>query len=68
MRQLCLSADLVPADFLEQIKAGGESSASSGGYAPAVALLSKEQRTALERKLQRAIADQEECPVSFLHR
>lgn len=58
VRQLCLSADLVPDNYLEEL----ERPAAKGPAVRAVKLSADEQARLLD-KLRRAIADQEECSV-----
>lgn len=62
MRQLCLSADLVPQSFLDDIR-----NPPPPPDSPAVPIknLSPEEREALIAKLKQSIADQEECSVCF---
>lgn len=60
MRQLCLSAELVPKSFLEDLRKPVD-----GGVGPSVAVnkLTTEERMALLEKLKQALADDEECAV-----
>lgn len=62
VRQLCLSADLVPQSFLDDIR---NPRPPTNSPAVPIAKLSAEQREALIGKLKQAIADQEECSVCF---
>jgi SWI/SNF-related matrix-associated actin-dependent regulator of chromatin subfamily A3 len=62
VRQLCLSADLVPQSFLDDIR---NPRPSTDTPAVPISNLTPEQRTALIEKLKQAIADQEECSVCF---
>ncbi|CAK9786233.1 unnamed protein product [Cutaneotrichosporon oleaginosum] len=62
MRQLCLSADLVPQSFLDDIR---HPHVSSNTPAVTVSKMTPEQREMLIQKLKQVIADQEECSVCF---
>lgn len=59
VRQLCLSSDLVPDNYLEELQRP-----VPAGPAVKAVKLSKEERERLVDKLRRAVADQEECSVS----
>ncbi|GMK54505.1 hypothetical protein CspeluHIS016_0110910 [Cutaneotrichosporon spelunceum] len=61
LRQLCLSADLVPQTFLADIR----NPRAPGNSPVPVSSLNPEQREVLIEKLKLAIADQEECSVCF---
>lgn len=58
MRQLCLSSDLVPENYLEDLKRP-----AAQGPAVKAVKLSKEEQERLIDKLRQAVADQEECSV-----
>lgn len=60
VRQLCLSAELVPKSFLEDLRRPID-----GGVGPSIAVnkLTLEERLALLEKLKQALADDEECAV-----
>lgn len=58
MRQLCLSSDLVPENYLEELKRPAPK-----GPAVKAVKLSKEEQERLIDKLRQAVADQEECSV-----
>jgi hypothetical protein len=60
VRQLCLSASLIPSDYLEDLRAPPKDTA-----AQAVDSLSTEERAKLVTKLRLVVAELEECPVSF---
>jgi hypothetical protein len=60
VRQLCLSADLIPENYLQDLKA----TSTPTGPAIATSSLSVEDREKLFDKLRQAVADQEECSVS----
>lgn len=62
VRQLCLSADLVPQSFLDDLR---NPRAATNSPAVPVSNLTPEQREALIEKLKQFIADQEECSVCF---
>ncbi|RSH83079.1 uncharacterized protein EHS24_006736 [Apiotrichum porosum] len=62
MRQLCLSADMVPASYLDEIR--GNAVTTKGPAVP-INSLSDEERDKLIEKLRQAMADQEECSVCY---
>ncbi len=59
MRQLCLSADLIPANYVQDLK----QTTTTAGPAVSAATLSQEERDRVIEKLRLAVADQEECSV-----
>lgn len=63
MRQLCLSAELIPKGFVEDLRRPLEN--VQGGVGPPIAAnrLSAEERLELLEKLRQAVADDEECSV-----
>ncbi|CAD6586976.1 MAG: hypothetical protein TREMPRED_004617 [Tremellales sp. Tagirdzhanova-0007] len=62
MRQLCLSADLVPQSFIDELR---RPPATRDGPVVAISSVSPEQREMLMAKLRQCIADAEECSVCF---
>lgn len=62
VRQLCLSADLIPANYVQYLK----QVTTSYGPAVSAATLTPEQRERVIEKLRQGIADQEECSVGRL--
>ncbi|GFZ43795.1 LOW QUALITY PROTEIN: hypothetical protein JCM24511_01515 [Saitozyma sp. JCM 24511] len=62
MRQLCLSASLVPSSFLEELR---QPPSAGSKAAVAVASIPPEQRAQLIDKLRRTLADDEDCPICF---
>lgn len=60
VRQLCLSADMIPADYLETLR---NIEVSPAGPSVSISSLQPEQKEKLIEKLRQAIADQEECSV-----
>ncbi|KAL1411453.1 hypothetical protein Q8F55_002409 [Vanrija albida] len=62
MRQLCLSADMIPADYLETLR---NTDTLNAGPSVSISSLQPEQKDKLIEKLRQAIADQEECSVCF---
>jgi hypothetical protein len=61
VRQLCLSRDLVPVGYLDDLRKRPE---EEGGSVVPIAEISAEQREALIEKLRQVISDGEDCPVS----
>jgi len=61
VRQLCLSADLIPRTYLEDLR--GQSRQSTQVAVPVVSM-TPGRREELIEKLGQAMADSEECPVS----
>jgi SWI/SNF-related matrix-associated actin-dependent regulator of chromatin subfamily A3 len=61
VRQLCLSASLVPSSFLEELR---QPPTAGSKAAVAVTSIPPEQRAQLIDKLRRTLADDEDCPVS----
>lgn len=59
LRQLALHHALIPADYLEQLKALGEDTARP------TLQLTPEERARLQATLARFIEDNEECPICF---
>lgn len=59
---MCLSADMVPQSFIDDIRSPGN--AEDGRPAVAVSKIAPEKQAELIAKLQQAVADNEECPVS----
>ena len=61
VRQLCLSADLVPQSFIDELR---RPPATRDGPVVAISSVSPEQREMLMAKLRQCIADAEECSVN----
>lgn len=62
VRQLCLSADMVPASYLEDLR---NPPVDSNVPATSISSLTAEDCERLVEKLRQAVADQEECSVSI---
>lgn len=63
VRQLCLSADLIPSSYLEDIR---RPSVEASTPSVPITQISPERRTELIEKLKQILLDAEECPVSCL--
>lgn len=68
MRQLCLSKDLIPSSFLEDLRRPPDGAAT--GPSVQISTVPNEKRQQLVERLQRWMADKEGCAVSvfLLHR
>lgn len=68
VRQLCLSASLVPQSFIDEMRNPVTLPKGMVTDAPAVAVstMSEERKEVLMAKLRQAISDEEECSVSPL--
>jgi hypothetical protein len=58
VRQLCLTASLIPPDYLEELRAPPKAT-----VAQAVDAITPEERAKLVAKLRLVVAELEECPV-----
>lgn len=61
MRQLCLSLELIPQSFLDEIRAPPTS--QNGASATSIASLSTEEMEALVKKLRQIVEDETECGI-----
>lgn len=61
MRQLCLSLELIPQSFLDEIRAPPTS--QNGSSATSIASLSTEEMEALVKKLRQFVEDETECGI-----
>lgn len=61
MRQLCLSFELIPQSFLDEIRAPPTS--QNGASATAIASLSTEEMEVLVKKLRQFVEDETECGI-----
>lgn len=64
VRQMCLSADLVPQSFIDEMRS--PPSTEDNRSAVTVSKIAPEKQEELITKLRQAVADNEECPVSCL--
>jgi hypothetical protein len=66
VRQLCLSASLVPQSFIDEMRNPATVPKGMVTDAPAVAVstMSEERKEVLLAKLRQAISDEEECSAS----
>ena len=62
---MCLSADLVPQSFVDEMRAPVPHNTQDDRPAVPVSKISPERQAELVEKLKQAVADSEECPVSF---
>ncbi|KAK4688842.1 hypothetical protein P7C73_g1286, partial [Tremellales sp. Uapishka_1] len=62
MRQLCLSKELIPNGYLEDLQQRPE---KENGHAVPAAAISEERKAELIEKLRLAVVDSEECPVCY---
>ena len=63
LRQITLHPGLVPADYLDQLRA--ETGEMEGVAAPSAAHIGPGERLRLQNLLARAIEEMEECPICF---
>lgn len=61
MRQLCLSLELIPQSFLDEIRAPPTS--QNDASATSIASLSTEEMEALVKKLRQFVEDETECGI-----
>jgi SWI/SNF-related matrix-associated actin-dependent regulator of chromatin subfamily A3 len=70
VRQLCLSASLVPQSFIDEMRNPATREPKgmvTDAPAVAVASMSEEKKEALMARLRQAVSDEEECSVRSVH-